>query len=157
MTLSRIVSNTYQRQSQWLGRLAGLEPVLQLSARLYVAQVFWASGLTKVRNWEGTLFLFQEEYQVPLLPPEMAAWMGTGGELLLPPLLATGVLGRFAALGLSVVNLVAFSSLPEVAPVALMQHAQWGALLAWLAVKGPGSWSIDQWLSRRSEPQPTAH
>jgi len=152
MSLSRIVSNTYRWQSQWLGRLASLEPVLQLSARLYVAQVFWASGLTKVRNWEGTLFLFQEEYQVPLLPPELAAWMGTGGELLLPPLLAAGVLGRFAALGLSVVNLFAVSSLPEVAPVALMQHVQWGVLLAWLAVKGPGPWSIDQWLSRRSEP-----
>lgn len=149
MSLSRLVSNTYRRQSQWLGRLACLEPVLQLSARLYVAHVFWVSGLTKVRNWEGTLFLFQEEYEVPLLPPEVAAWMGTGGELLLPPLLAVGVLGRFAALGLSVVNLVAVSSLPEIAPVALMQHVQWAALLVWLAVKGPGPWSVDGWLERR--------
>lgn len=151
MTLSRIVSRLYRFQARPLANLSRLEPVLQLSARLHVAQVFWTSGLTKVQNWEGTLFLFQEEYQVPLLPPELAAWMGTGGELALPPLLALGLLGRFAALGLSVVNAVAVLSLAEVAPVALMQHLQWGALLVWLAVRGPGAWSLDRFFERNDQ------
>lgn len=149
MSLSCWASRLYRFQSTQLASLARLEPLLQLAARLHVAQVFWSSGLTKVQNWEGTLFLFQEEYQVPLLPPELAAWMGTGGELALPPLLALGLLGRFSALGLFVVNLVAVLSLAEVPPVALQQHIQWGGLLAWLAITGVGRWSLDGWLAAR--------
>ncbi len=153
MFITRVASRLYRFQSTQLAHLAKAEPLLQIAARLHVAQVFWSSGLTKVQNWEGTLFLFQQEYQVPLLPPELAAWMGAGGELALPPLLALGLLGRFSALGLFVVNLVAVLSLPEVSPVALGQHLQWGGLLAWLAVSGVGAWSVDAWLQRK---QPTA-
>lgn len=152
MSLSCLASRLYRFQSNQLASLARLEPLLQLAARLYVAQVFWASGLTKVQNWEGTLFLFQEEYQVPFLQPELAAWLGTGGELALPPLLALGLVGRFSALGLFVVNLVAVLSLAEVPPVALQQHIQWGGLLAWLAIAGVGRWSLDGWLRARSTP-----
>ena len=57
-------------------------------------------------------------------------------------------MGRFAALGLSVVNVVAVLSLAEIEPAALTQHIFWGSLLAWLAVAGPGKWSVDQWLLR---------
>jgi putative oxidoreductase len=111
-----------------------------------VAQVFWLSGLTKLRDWDTTLFLFTDEYKVPLLPPAVAAVMGTGGELVLPVLLAVGLGGRFAALGLSVVNAVAVVSLTEIAPAALQQHILWGALLAGVAVYGPGKGSLDRWL-----------
>jgi putative oxidoreductase len=117
-----------------------------LVARLYVAQVFWLSGLTKLRDWDTTLFLFTDEYKVPLLPPVAAAVMGTAGELVLPVLLAVGLGGRFAALGLFVVNAVAVMALSEVAPAALQQHILWGALLAGVAVYGPGNWSVDRWL-----------
>lgn len=125
------------------GVLARLEPVALLAARLYVAWVFMASGLTKLRDWESTLFLFEEEYHVPLLGPETAAYLGTGGEVLLPVLLAFGLLGRFAGLGLSVVNLVAVISLEEMAPAALTLHMLWGVLLAAVVIWGSGRLSID--------------
>ncbi|MBP6900936.1 MAG: DoxX family protein [Burkholderiaceae bacterium] len=125
--------------------LQSLQPLAQLGARLYVAQVFFASGLTKLRDWDTTLALFRDEYQVPLLSPVLAAWMGTAGELVLPVLLLLGLAGRFAALGLSVVNIVAVLSLAEIADAALLQHQFWGALLLGLLLWGPGRWSLDAW------------
>lgn len=129
--------------------LNSLQPVAALLARLYVAQVFFLSGLTKIRDWDITLALFMDEYKVPLLPPALAAAMGTAGELVLPVLLVLGLGGRFAALGLSVVNVVAVLSLAEIAPAALQQHVFWGALLAGLAIYGPGRFSADYVLVRR--------
>lgn len=130
--------------------LAALQPAGALAARLYMAQVFFLAGLTKIRDWDTTLLLFTEEYQVPLLPPAWAAVSGTAGELVLPVLLVLGLGGRFAALGLSVVNAVAAISLPDIAPAAWQQHLTWGALLAALALSGPGSWSADRlWTSLR--------
>ena len=125
-----------------------LQPLAALLARLYVAQVFFLSGLTKLRDWETTLFLFTEEYKVPVLSPPVAAFMGTAGELVLPVLLAAGLLGRLGALGLTVVNVVAVVSLSEIAPAALQQHILWGALLVGLAVYGPGRWSVDHLMVR---------
>jgi putative oxidoreductase len=128
--------------------LDALQPFACLLARLYVAQVFFLSGLTKLRDWDITLALFMDEYHVPLLPPEVAAWMGTAGELGLPVLLVLGLAGRFAALGLSVMNVVAVLSLMEIAPAALQQHMTWGVLLAGLVFFGGGSWSLDIWVRR---------
>jgi len=129
--------------------LDAAQPLGALLARLYIAQVFFLSGLTKIRDWDTTLLLFTEEYHVPLLPPAMAAVMGTVGELALPVLLVLGLAGRFSALGLSVVNVVAVLSLSEIAPAAFQQHLTWGALLAALALFGPGRWSLDHWLGGR--------
>jgi putative oxidoreductase len=135
---------------RWMERpLNALQPMLALLGRLYVAQVFFLSGLTKVRDWDITLALFSDEYHVPLLPPELAAFMGTAGELGLPVLLVLGFGGRFAPLGLFVVNLVAVQSLSEIAPAALQQHISWGIVLAAMAVFGTGRWTLDHLL----EPQ----
>ena len=134
-------------------RLIGLLETLQapalLAARLYLARVFFLSGLTKLRDWDITLALFQDEYHVPLLPPELAAYMGTTSELLLPVLLVLGLGGRFAALGLFVLNAVAAISLPEISDAALQQHQFWGSLLLGLLLWGPGGWSADRWIARR--------
>ncbi|NVO05928.1 MAG: DoxX family protein [Rhodoferax sp.] len=127
--------------------LNALQPLLALLGRLYVAQAFFLSGLTKLRDWDITLALFQDEYHVPLLPPQLAAWMGTCGELGLPVLLVLGLGGRIAPLGLGVVNLVAVLSLAEIAPAALQQHISWGIVLAVLAVFGTGRWSLDRLLA----------
>ena len=125
------------------------QPAAQLLARWYVAAVFFRSGLTKIQDWETTLLLFQEEYHVPLLPPDLAAWLGTGGELILPVFLVLGFGGRFAAAGLFVVNLMAVLSLAEIPEAALQQHVFWGSLLAGLVLWGPGRWSADAFLSPR--------
>jgi putative oxidoreductase len=105
-----------------------LTNVLDLGIRLYIAKVFFFSGLTKIRDWETTVTLFQEEYHVPLLPPELAAFMGTAGELVLPIFLAIGLATRFAALGLTFVNILAVVSywhFLKTAEPALAQHVYW--------------------------------
>ena len=136
----------------WNRFVAGLEtlqPLAQLGARFYVAQAFFLSGLTKIHDWDTTIALFNDEYKVPLLPPMVAAIAGTTGELVLPVLLLLGLAGRFAALGLSVMNVVAVISLAEIAPAALQQHQLWGSLLIGLALWGPGKWSLDRVLEPR--------
>lgn len=130
--------------------LDSARPLAALTARVYLAQVFFLSGLTKLRDWDTTLLLFTEEYRVPLLSPHVAAVLGTAGELVLPVMLLLGLAGRVAALGLSVVNAVAVLSLPDIAPAALQQHITWGVLLAALALYGVGRWSVDcAWLKPR--------
>ena len=128
--------------------LDALQPLAALAARVYAAQVFFLSGLTKLRDWGTTVALFTDEYKVPLLSPTVAAVLGTAGELVLPVLLVLGLVGRFSAIGLFVVNAVAVMALGEIAPAALQQHILWGALLAALAIYGMGPWSVDKWLKR---------
>lgn len=123
-------------------------------ARLWVAWQFLKSGWLKVTSWENTLFLFTEEYHVPLLPPTMAAITGTIGELVFPVLLVAGLAGRLAALGLSAVNVMAVVAyahvlLAEGFEAALGDHVLWGVVLLVLAVAGPGSLSLDALMTRR--------
>jgi len=127
--------------------LNALQPAAQVLARFYIAHVFFLSGLTKIRDWDTTLALFMDEYHVPLLPPTLAAYMGTICELALPVLLVLGLGGRFAAAGLFILNGVAVASLGDVAPAALQQHVFWGSLLAALLLWGPGPWSADHFIA----------
>ena len=148
MNLS-LIRTPFMRARRAIALIETLQPLAQLAARLYVAQAFFLSGLTKTRDWDTTLALFEDEYHVPLLPSHLAAVLGTGGELVLPVLLAVGLAGRFAAAGLSVINVVAVLSLAEIAPAALGQHQGWGMLLVGLLLWGPGRWSVDEWLVQR--------
>ncbi len=126
-----------------------LQPIALLATRVYMAWVFFASGLTKIRDWETTLFLFEEEYSVPFINFEVAAWLSTVGELVLPMLLLLGIAGRMGALGLSVVNVVAVLSLEVIAPAAFTLHVVWGLLLAQVVLWGSGGLSVDRWLEYR--------
>jgi putative oxidoreductase len=135
--------------------LGGLEPgahVLDLAIRLYVANVFFRSGLLKIGNWDGTLYLFENEYKVPLLAPMAAAWLGTFAELFFPVFLALGLATRFAALSLSVFNIAAVISFWHVLgqnQAALNSHWYWGVLLAVTLFHGPGKLSLDHWIWKR--------
>src|SRR5262245_62132994 len=154
--MDRLVATLSPLIKAWQGLVRLLEaaqPLAQLAARIYIARAFFLSGLTKIRDWDITVALFTDEYKVPVLPPELAALMGTAGELVLPVLLVLGLGGRFAALGLFCVNAVAVISLREIAEPALQQHVFWGSLLVALALWGPGRWSMDHllasWWQRR--------
>lgn len=129
--------------------LEALQPIAQLAARTYLVRVFFYSGLTKIRDWDTTLALFNDEYKVPLLPPDLAAYLGTFGELTFPVLLVLGLFGRPAAAGLMVVNIMAALSLPDIAPAALQQHEFWGSLILALLLWGPGKLSVDNLWGRR--------
>ena len=146
LTAPPVLARAWLRAIGWL---EALQPLALLAARLYVARAFFLSGLTKVRDWDPTLALFADEYHVPLLPPDVAAVAGTTGELVLPVLLAIGLAGRFGAMGLFLLNIVAVLSLQEVADAALQQHLFWGSLLAGLVLWGPGRWSVDRLVAPR--------
>lgn len=133
----------YLWQENTLAYLTNLTSTALFIARLYTAKIFFLSGLTKIRDWDSTLFLFQEEYKVPLLTPEIAAYLGTGGELLLPPLLVIGFFTRATALGLLLVNITAAISLADISQTALTQHIFWGALLCAITILGAGKLAVD--------------
>lgn len=145
------MSKFYQGYLTKVDKIVTAHSWVALLARLYIAKIFFLAGLTKVQDWDTTLFLFEEEYQVPLIPFELAAYLGTVGELVLPVLLVLGFFTRFTALGLFTVNYVAVISLVEIAPAALYLHYIWGILLVQLIVYGAGVASIDGFMLRVAE------
>ncbi|HLQ25406.1 MAG TPA: DoxX family protein [Acidiferrobacterales bacterium] len=123
-----------------------LSPVIDLFIRLWVANVFWKSGLTKIASWDATVALFTYEYHVPLLPPEIAATLGTAVELIFPVLLAFGLGARLSAAVLFVFNIIAVISYPDLSEVGLKDHIYWGILLLVPLLHGPGKLSIDHFI-----------
>ena len=142
-----------------LGRMLDhLRPVVLLATRFYVGWQFWKSGYLKISDWAGTLELFRSEYHVPVLPPHLAAVMGTCGELFFPALLFLGLFTRAGALGASFVNVMAVVSYSEVllaegSEAALAQHVLWGFMLLIIAVFGSGGIAIDTLLERQIPPR----
>ena len=137
-----------------LTRLADkLQPIALLAARLYIARIFIQSGMVKISDWSATLALFHDEYKVPVLPPDLAAYVGTFGELCFPVLIVLGLAGRFGAAGLFVVNAMAVLSYPQLwgfdCPAGIHAHFYWGSLLLALTVFGPGKLSLDELILRR--------
>lgn len=145
-----IINAQLQRAS---GLLEYLRPIADLIARLYIARVFFLSGLSKFQDWETTLYLFREEYHVPLLPPEIAAVCGTAGELVFSVLLALGIFTPLSAFALFVLNIVAFASYYHAlieTPAAWHDHLEWGIILALLMTVKSGCISVDSLLKRKS-------
>lgn len=144
------IATTIHQSLAAAGRaLDALQPVLALGIRLWVGWQFFKSGLVKVSSWDTTLYLFREEYQVPLVSPEVAAIAGTLGELVFPVFLWLGLFGRLSALGLSAVNALAVIAYAHVLyepgfEAALGQHYLWGFMLLILIVYGPGGASLDR-------------
>lgn len=120
--------------------------VLALPARLAGFAVFWRAGRVKLDDWQGTILLFREEYRVPVLPPELAAYLATTVEIGCAVLLLTGLLTRLSALALIGLTLVIQLF---VYPEAWPTHIQWLALLLPLLARGPGDLSLDHVIARR--------
>ena len=141
----------YENAAQLVDRL---QPLCALAIRIYIARVFFLSGLTKLRDWNITLALFRNEYHVPLLPPAIAAVLGTCAEVGLPFLLFFGLGTRFAAAALFVFNLVAATSYPDLSDAGRVFHVLWGALLMVVFFYGPGKLSLDALLGRQLGARP---
>ena len=142
-TATAIARNAVRIAEGWLA------PALDLAIRIWVGMVFFQSGLTKILSWDTTLSLFENEYAVPLLPPQLAAYMGTAAELVLPIFLVLGLGGRLSAAALFVFNIIAVVSYPDLGEVGLKDHQYWGLLLLVALLHGPGKISIDHFLRRR--------
>ncbi len=129
--------------------LSAITPLIELALKLWVANAFFKSGLSKIQSFDTTIMLFQYEYSVPLLSPTLAAYMGTAAELVLPVLLVIGLAGRYAALALFMFNIVAAISYPDISPLGLSQHMLWGMALLMLTLYGPGKWSLDHFICKK--------
>lgn len=147
-----------ERASGLLGRIP--DTLIALVARFSIAGVFWRSGQTKIdglsidlingefslglpRLSDSALYLFQKEYRLPLIAPEVAAPMAAFAEHLFPILLLLGLATRFSALALLVMTLtIQIFVYPDAWPT----HGVWAAVLLYLMVHGPGRASLDQWI-----------
>jgi putative oxidoreductase len=143
-TLKNLVLSISHLYRNVASKISLLEPIALLAARCYVAWAFFSSGLTKLRDWDSTLMLFEYEYQVPIIPFELAAYLGTAAEIILPLLLIVGLASRFSALGLFFVNIVAVISLEEIAPAAFAEHILWGVLLVQVVIFSGGRFALDR-------------
>ncbi len=122
------------------------EPAWWLFLRIWIGYVFFVSGLTKIDDFETTVFLFEEEYSVPLLSPYLAALSATLFELTLPVFLWLGLATRVASLPLLVMTaVIQFTYLDHV------QHYYWGIILVGLLIHGAGQWSANALLTRYIE------
>ena len=126
-----------------------LTPLVDLGLRLWVARVFWNSGLQKTASWDSTLMLFEYEYAVPVLPFDVAAYLATGVELAAPVLLVLGLGTRASALALFILNYVASISYPDLNIAGIKDHMLWGTMLAITFFHGPGKISLDYFLRRK--------
>ncbi|MEG3191089.1 DoxX family protein [Lysobacter sp. D1-1-M9] len=158
------------RSAQAVTRLTTLfaripQDAIALLARLSLALTFWVSGQTKIeglvldpiggrvelglpRLSENALELFRNEYALPLIAPEPAAYLAATAEHLLPALLLLGLATRLSAFGLLLMTLVIqFFVYPSAYPT----HALWAALMLYLMARGPGAMSLDALIAGRSK------
>lgn len=135
-----------------------LAPILFLTIRLFMASIFFKSGWLKFQNllndnWESTVYLFEEIFPVPGIPADIAAILGTTGELVLPVLLALGLFARLGAAGLIGMTMVFQFLVPPEYDIANPVHYYWMMLLGVIFVKGPGVLSLDhlirKWLLKK--------
>ena len=126
-----------------------ISPLFLLGLRVYVADAFFKSGLTKIQDFSSTVALFESEYKVPVISPMLAAVSGTAAELVLPALLLVGVASRPTALALFVFNIVAEVSYPDISAVGVKDHILWGTMILVVVFFGTGRLSVDQWLKSR--------
>ncbi len=130
--------------------LAGrLGPVIDLGLRLALGKVFFASALTKLADWDATLYLFQYEYQLPLLPPQLASLLGTATELGMSVLLVAGLATRCAAAALLMLSLVIEFVVGGANPAYhAYEHYFWILALGHLLARGGGPLSCDHLVGR---------
>lgn len=155
------MTNTHSSDPFFAARLYS---PLAFLARFSIAAVFWQSGQTKVQGFainlisghyqwgwprlaDGVMDLFESEYQLPLLSPELAATLAALGEHLFPVLILLGLATRLSALALLGMTLVIQLL---VYPGAYATHGVWASVLLLLMMQGPGKWSLDHWIKSRT-------
>ena len=152
--LTRAVIGAVPAYRRLIWGLETLIPLFDLIVRLYLAHIFWKGGMVKLSSWMSTVMLFTMVYDVPLLPPEIAAYLATAVELGGSFLLAIGLAGRWAALSLFGLNIVASISYGQLSEAALQEAFYWGILFLYFVLHGPGLLSADallRYLIRRRQ------
>jgi putative oxidoreductase len=133
------IIDKFTTNSNWFQSIA------LLSARLWISMVFFLSGLTKIKSWDTTIMLFTDEYNVPVLSPEIAAYIATAAELSLPVMLVLGLMTPVASLALFVMTVV----IELFVYPGTTDHYHWMLLLGILITHGGGKFSVDFCLVRK--------
>ena len=120
-----------------------LQSLFLLLLRLWLAKVFFMSGLTKIQSWDTTLMLFEYEYSVPFISSVLAAWLATVAELIIPVFLVLGLLTRLNLLALFILNIVAVISYPDISFAGEKDHMIWGLMMMVLFFYGAGKLALD--------------
>jgi len=114
-------------------------------ARVGLGAFFVRAGQTKVDGdfnlTDTTMYLFREEYKVPLLSPEVAAYMATAAEHVFGALLIIGLATRLSALGLLAMTVVIQVF---IYPGSWPDHLLWAAVLMFILARGPGWLAVDR-------------
>jgi len=131
--------------NQFLAIADFLNPLASVAIRLWIANIFWKSGLTKISNWDSTIILFANEYKVPFLPAEAAACLATAVELSAPVLLVIGLAARVAA-----VPLLFMTAIIEFTYQSHHDHVIWAIFLGLILLQGPGRFSWDYFIRQKS-------
>jgi putative oxidoreductase len=122
-------------------------------ARYWIAKIFFSSGLSKIQDWNTTIVLFKDIYSVPLMNPVLAAYIGTGVELILPVFLVFGLGGRMLLFLFFIYNIICATSFhflwTPLGATGLDDHITWGILLMMLMFHGMGRFSVDYLLRRK--------
>ena len=140
----RFTAPIAQRLERWISH-----DLLALASRIGIAGIFWLSGRTKVEGWftltDTTFLLFREDYALPLIPPDWAAYLATTAEHVFPILLVLGLATRLSAAALlgmtAVIQFLVY-------PAAWPTHLTWAVPLLYLLGRGAGRWSLDRCLVR---------
>lgn len=140
-----MIAQTYGRLTALTQRIP--EDVIALVSRLGVAGVFFMSGRSKVDGilhiTDGTYALFQDEYRLPLIPPDIAAHLATYSEHLFSILLVFGLFTRVSALAfLGMTTVIEVFVYPDAWPT----HLSWAGLLIYLIARGGGRFALDRLL-----------
>ncbi|WP_027998749.1 DoxX family protein [Sinorhizobium arboris] len=144
ISVSRTIYRLHDTAVEWATALP--LSIVQLAARVAIAEVFWQSAQTKLASWPVTLQLFAFEYRVPLLDPGLAALLATTAELSGAAMLALGLLARLASLML--LGVVATIQI-FVYPDHWVEHLMWTSLLLLILSRGAGAISVDHLVARR--------
>lgn len=119
-------------------------PLVYFAIRLWMASIFWKSGMLKLQDWDTTILLFTDEHPVPYLPPEIAAYSAVSFELLCPILLVLGFATRLATL-----PMLAMTAVIQFTYLEHTDHIYWALLLTLLLLTGPGKISVDHLIRRK--------
>src|SRR6516225_11185889 len=87
-------------------------PFIDLGIRIWLAQIFFVSGVLKVTNWHTALDLAATEYPVSWMDPVTAAYTGAAIEVICPVFLAAGLMTRYAAVPMLVLSTTGPASVP---------------------------------------------
>ncbi len=134
--------HTYLKTLQILEKI--FMPLLVLFMRLWMARIFFYSGLSKISDWQATIYLFQNMYKVPVINPEIAAYLAAAIELTCPIFLIFGLATRFATIPMLIMTVVI-----ELTYLNLIDHFYWAILLFTILFYGPGTWSLDYLIKKK--------